>query len=111
MKLDVALPEELLRELPRPWLVVEDSAHSYHACLAALAFFTDRLVPGEYLVIEDGIVAELPPDIYARYENGPNRAVHDFLSANPGRLRIDRELCDFYGRNVTYNPNAWLYRI
>ncbi|OGR01922.1 MAG: hypothetical protein A2511_02340 [Deltaproteobacteria bacterium RIFOXYD12_FULL_50_9] len=110
LSLGVALPNELLKELPRPWLVVEDSAHYYHTCLAALTFFDACLEKGDYLVVEDGIVAELPQNIYGRYENGPNRAVNDFLSAHPERYKIDWELCDFYGRNITYNPNAWLCR-
>lgn len=111
MKLDEALPEELLRTLPKPWLIIEDSAHFYDTCQAALHFFDKHLVSGDYLVVEDGIVAELPQERFARYENGPNRAVNDFLTAHPDCYKVDLDLCNFYGRNVTYNPHAWLQRI
>jgi cephalosporin hydroxylase len=36
--------------------------------------------------------------------------VEQFLQARAGAYEIDRALCDFYGENVTYNPNAWLRR-
>jgi cephalosporin hydroxylase len=63
------------------------------------------------MVVEDGVVADLPQGTYGRYQNGPNRAVAKFLSENMGRYEVDADLCNFYGRNVTFNPNAWLRRI
>jgi hypothetical protein len=34
----------------------------------------------------------------------------DFLSTHGGRYQVDTGLCDFYGKNITYNPHGWLRR-
>jgi cephalosporin hydroxylase len=109
--LGACLPPELLTKAPRPWLVIEDSSHFYHHSLAVLEFFHPLLKPGDYIVVEDGVVAHLPGEQYIQYENGPNRAVADFLAREGAGYRLDTELCDFYGRNATYNPNGWLQRL
>lgn len=109
--LSSCLPPEWLAAAPRPWLIVEDSSHYYRHSLAVLEFFDPLLQSGDYIVVEDGVVSHLPSAHYAQYENGPNRAVADFLARRGASYRIDTELCDFYGRNVTYNPNGWLERL
>ncbi|KCZ87959.1 CmcI family methyltransferase [Hyphomonas johnsonii] len=105
---DATLPADLLRDLPHPWLVVEDSAHNYASTLAVLRFFDRLVVRGDYVVVEDGVVADLPGEQYRAFEDGPNRAVAQFLTDVRDRYEIDAGLCDFYGHNVTYCPNAWL---
>lgn len=109
--LGACLPADLLASLPRPWLVVKDSSHFYHHSRAVLEFFHPLLQSGDYIVVEDGVVASLPGDHYVQYENGPNRAVADFLARDGAQYRLDTDLCDFYGRNATYNPNGWLRRL
>lgn len=108
--LDRVLPDQVLATLARPWLVVEDSAHLFKTSLAVLQFFDPRLQPGEYIVVEDGILADLPQPIYEQYQDGPNRAVKHFLEARGPAYEIDTSLCDDYGHNVTWAPNAWLRR-
>jgi cephalosporin hydroxylase len=110
-RLEEVLSAATLAELPHPFLVTEDSAHTLDASLAVLEFFHPHLVPGDYIVIEDGIVGQLPGEAYQRYENGPNRAVHRFLEERGDAYEIDASLCDRYGRNVTWSPNGWLRRI
>ncbi len=105
-----SLPDTLLATLPRPWLVVEDSSHFYHHSMATLEFFHNRLDVGDYIVVEDGIVEHLSGENYRQYQNGPNRAVADFLAKEGTHYSVDTELCDFYGTNATYNPNGWLRR-
>jgi cephalosporin hydroxylase len=107
--LEKVLSDEMLAALPRPWLVTEDSAHTFSVCLAALEFFDKHLKPGDYIVIEDGIVNDLPGETYKSFRDGPNRAVATFLSERDDYM-IDAELCDHFGYNVTYNPNGWLRR-
>ena len=109
--LGAVLTDERLRLLPHPWIVVEDSSHFYADSLAVLRFFDRHLAPGDYIVVEDGVVAQLPRPAYRRYDNGPNRAVHDFLEATGDAYRIDAALCDFYGPNLTYNPNGFLEKV
>jgi cephalosporin hydroxylase len=108
--LGLSLPSELLDDLDHPFLVVEDSAHRFDTTLAVLEFFHPALRTGDYIVIEDGVIGFLPEPRYRQYEDGPNRAVAQFLDRHREAYAIDRSLCDFYGANVTYNPNAWLQR-
>lgn len=110
LDLALCLTPALLDELPRPWLVVEDSAHFYETSLAVLEFFAPRMNAGEYLVVEDGIVGSWGGPIYGTYNDGPNRAVREFLQRADPPFAVDEDLCDFYGRNVTYNPSGWLVR-
>ena len=95
---------------PHPWLIVEDSSHMYAESTAVLHFFHPHLRSGDYVVIEDGVVAFMDPGKYGKYQNGPTRAVEDFTSAFTGDYELDTGLCDHFGRNVTYNPNSWLRR-
>lgn len=106
---DVLLPQ-MMQQLPRPWLVVEDSSHLYADSLAVLRFFHQYLHKGDYVAVEDGVVSHLKNPVYRRYEDGPNRAVRDFLAETDTAYCIDASLCDFYGRNVTYNPNGFLVK-
>lgn len=105
---DSTFPHQLIADLPHPWLVSEDSAHTFETCSAVLSYFHRRLVSGDYIVIEDGIVADLPEAKYRRYLDGPNRAITEFLRRNPDEFSVDSELCDLFGYNVTFNPNGWI---
>jgi tRNA (mo5U34)-methyltransferase len=107
--LAAALPPELLRTLPRPWLVIEDASHQADTSLAVLTFFRTWLEPGEYLIVEDGIVREL--GIAGAYGGGPNAAIERFMAAHPGDFEIDTRYCDWFGDNVTYNPDGYLRRL
>lgn len=103
-------PSQLLNSLPHPWLISEDSAHTYDACTAVLNYFVPKMQCGDYIVIEDGTVADFTAERYLDYQDGPNRAVSACLEANTGVLEIDTDLCDLFGHNVTFAPNAWLRR-
>jgi cephalosporin hydroxylase len=48
--------------------------------------------------------------IEKNYDGGPLRAIEEFLPQNP-QFEIDRKWCDFYGYNVTFNPNGYLKKI
>jgi len=101
------LPEIMLR-LPRPLLVIEDSDHQRQTTLAVLRFFDQWLAPGEYIVIEDGIVTAMGDA--AMYDGGPHAAIMQFLSERPRRFEIDSRYCDWFGLNVTWNVNGFLRR-
>ena len=67
-----------------------------------------RLAPR---TVEDGVLSQFSDTkFYSQYEDGPNRAVTDFLACHADDYVIDIALCDHFGHNVTYNPNAWLKR-
>jgi len=98
--------ENGLVDCPRPWFVIEDSAHTYEGCLAALSFLSGQMQAGDLLVMEDGVLDEL--GLTGRYGGGPNRAIAEFLTAHPDAFEIDTRLCDMFGRNATYAPNGYL---
>lgn len=108
-RLGEALPSAFIRSLPRPLLVVEDSSHLAVTTGAVLDFFDQWLDPGEYVVIEDGILTAMRAG--ETYGGGPLRAIHDFLARAPGRYEVDRTFCDYFGRNVTWNVDGYLRRI
>lgn len=107
--LDTVFSAENLFSLPRPWLVIEDSAHTKAACLAALAFFGQHLRRDEFLIMEDGILVE--QNLRGNYAGGPNAAITEFMAAHPGIFRVEEICCDMFGVNATYSPNGYLRRL
>lgn len=105
-KLGETLTPKLLELLPRPLLVIEDSAHTYEATLAVLNFFNEEMKQGDVIIIEDGVLDEL--GMSETFGGGPNRALSEFLRQNHGNFEIMTDYCDYYGRNATYNPNGYL---
>jgi cephalosporin hydroxylase len=94
--------------LPRPLLVIEDSSHQASTTAAVLDFFDAWLRPGEYIVVEDGILTAMRvPELY---DGGPLRAIHEFLARTGDRYEIDRSLCDLFGPNMTWNVDGYLRR-
>jgi cephalosporin hydroxylase len=107
---DSTFPHAELESAPHPWLIIEDSAHTHQSTSAMLAYFDKLMRIGDRIVIEDGVVADLPGDQYRGFQDGPNRAVAEFLLNTGSRYAIDIESCDFYGQNLTYAPNGWLVK-
>lgn len=105
---DVLTPD-VMQSLARPLLVVEDSSHFAGTTAAVLDFFDGWLHPGEYIVVEDGILTAMRAA--EAYDGGPLRAIHEFLARSGGRYEIDGTLCHYYGRNVTWNVDGYLRRI
>lgn len=99
---------DFLRSLPHPLLVIEDADHQADTTLAVLRFFAPWLTPGDYMVIEDGMVGDI--GLGHRYGGGPCVAIERFLAEEDGRYEVDRRYCDWYGRNVTWNVNGYLRR-
>ena len=108
-ELGTVLPPSLMKELPRPLMVVEDSSHLAGTTTAVLEFFDEWLRSGEYIVIEDGILSDMR--VAHLYDGGPLRAIEAFLEKSVGKYEVDRGLCDYFGRNVTWNVNGYLRRL
>lgn len=102
------LPPSRLADLARPLLVVEDSSHRAATTLAVLEFFDPWTQPGDYLVIEDGILTAMR--VADLYDGGPSSAIATFLSRHGDRYEIDRALCDHFGPNATWNVDGYLRR-
>lgn len=107
-RLEETLPPELLEQLPRPLLVIEDGSHDYDQTLATLRFFDPIMQSGEYLVIEDGIIESM--QVAERYQGGPSRALDEFLVDASDRYDVDTAYCDYFGYNATWNTNGYLRR-
>lgn len=99
-----SLSQETFASLPRPLLVIEDADHSTESSRAVLDFFAPILAPGEMIIVEDGNVTELYPGLYG---GGPHQAISEFLAVHPD-FEIDRRYCDWFGENVTHNPDGFL---
>lgn len=89
-------------------LVIEDGSHQYADTLKAMEKFAPFVTPGSYLVVEDGIVTEMGRE--KEFNGGPQKAIREFLLKNK-QFSIDREYCDFFGPNTTFNVNGYLKRI
>lgn len=90
---DKALPESLLRELPHPFLVIEDAHVNTRGILEYLDTF---LQPADYLIIED---------VEAEQALGP------FLLSRPGRYTVDARYTDYFGHNATCAKDQILRRM
>jgi cephalosporin hydroxylase len=107
--LGAVLTPAFMEGIERPLLVVEDSSHLAGNTAAVLDFFDRWLRPGEYIVIEDGILSDMR--VADHYQGGPLSAIRKFLEKTSGRYEIDRTLCDYFGRNVTWNVDGYLRRV
>jgi cephalosporin hydroxylase len=103
------LDSEFMGRIARPLLVIEDSDHRPLTTLAVLRFFDRWLRPGEFIVIEDGILSDMGQE--KAFAGGPHRAIEAFLAERGGDYVIDTRYCDWFGRNVTWNVNGFLRRV
>jgi len=108
-ELGTVLTPGLMKAVKRPLIVVEDSSHLAGTTAAVLEFFDPWLRSGEYIVIEDGILSDMR--VAHLYDGGPLPAIEAFLEQSGGRYEVDRSLCDYFGKNVTWNVNGYLRRL
>lgn len=89
-------------------LIIDDASHMYEDVLKVLNKFSSLITLGSYFIVEDGIIDELR--LSEQYNGGPLKAIKDFLANHP-EFEIDKELCNFFGTNSTFNINGYLKRI
>lgn len=106
-----SIDDDFMRALPRPLLLIEDASHIYGHVLNSMEFFHAHAVPGDYLIVEDGMISIAEAEDLHGYEGGPFQAIHTFLKEHPGFYEIDRARCDRFGLNVTWNPDGYIRRI
>jgi cephalosporin hydroxylase len=97
-----------LESLPRPLLIIEDADHHYITTKAVLDYLSASVLPGEYILVEDGILSAMK--VEGLYGGGPVRALKEFLEQPGCQFEVDRSYCDFFGRNVTWNTGGFLRR-
>lgn len=89
-------------------LLIDDGSHNYNDVINVMNKFKDVVTKDSYMIIEDGALNWMGWEhIYA---GGPLKAIEEFMSQND-TYEIDRNWCDFYGKNVTFNPNGFLKKI
>ncbi len=89
-------------------LVIEDSTHTFENTLAVMKKFAPVVTKDSYLIIEDGIIDRL--GMKHEFHGGPLKAINDFLKTNDDFI-IDRQWCDFFGKNATFNVNGYLLKV
>jgi cephalosporin hydroxylase len=120
---DASLPDRVAELLPRAprCFVVEDSAHTYDATMAALTGFARFVLPGGFFVVEDGSVdiksmrvdkmrlgsKGIGPLQRKRWPHGVLPAVSDWLEGAGHSFAARRDL-ELYG--MTCNPGGVLQR-
>jgi cephalosporin hydroxylase len=88
-------------------LVIDDGSHTYEDVKNSLKKFSHLTPKNSYFIVEDGILDELG---YGGYNGGPLRAIEEFLK-NDDSFIIDREICDLFGKNATFNVNGFLKKV
>lgn len=95
-------------------LVILDSHHSKEHVGRELAAYARFVTPGSYIVVTDGVMAELtdvPGGDPSWVEDNPGSAARDFLAANDGFEQVEPAGPFAAGRvakTPTYWPRAWL---
>jgi len=86
-------PVELLRDAPRPYLVLEDA----HINVAEVLCYIDRfLIKGDYLLVEDSLLK--------------GDALNALLRRRPQSYLVDTRYTDYFGRNATSAINSIFVR-
>lgn len=89
-------------------LIIEDASHMYNDSIGVLNKFHHLVSEDSYFIIEDGIINRLGME--KKYDGGPLRAIREFLPEHP-EFKVDREWCDFFGMNATFNVNGYLKKV
>lgn len=86
-------------------MVVDDGSHQSTEVLDAFKKFNSVVTNGSYYIIEDGVLSDLGHN--SVYNGGPLQVMDEIMSYTQD-FEIDRNWCDFYGENATFNPNGYL---
>lgn len=89
-------------------LVIDDGSHMYNDVLNVFNKFKEVVSKDSYFIIEDGSLNYLGWE--NKYGGGPLKAINEFISENKNFI-IDRNWCDFFGENATFNPNGYIKKI
>ena len=99
-----------------PVLVILDSDHSRAHVLRELEAYAPLVTPGSCIIVEDGVMRDLTdvPGGYPEWSHdNPATAAREFLASHPEfELRVPawKHNRSKLQSNVTYWPDAWLWR-
>jgi cephalosporin hydroxylase len=83
-EVDAIMPLEVLKNLPHPWIVIEDAHQNTEGILC---HFSKMFRSGDYIVVEDS--------------RGKRKDLETFSRQCGEFFRVDTDYTDFYGRNAT----------
>mgnify|MGYP000362615788 CR=1 FL=1 len=89
-------------------LIIDDGSHTYEDAIGSLKKFSHLISLNSYFIVEDGIVNELGKG--KGFHGGPLKAINEFLKSN-SNFKVDRDYCDMFGKNATFNVNGYLKRV
>lgn len=89
-----------------PVMAILDSDHSQRHVADELEVYAPVVTPGSLLLVQDGIIDELPTG--RPHRPGPRPAIRDFLAAHPEYRRDERLGNRFL---ITHHPEGWLRRL
>jgi cephalosporin hydroxylase len=108
LALQDVFPASLVKGVPAPLLVVDDGAHTPGTVRAVLDHFSPLMRRGDYFAIEDGNLADL--GLSHKFGGGPAVAIRQYLAENLD-LVVDDELCNYFGRDMTFNLSGYLRKL
>ena len=88
-----------------PVMVILDSDHSRDHVAAELEAYAPLVSPGSYMLVQDGVIDDLP--IFRSGRPGPLPAIHAFLERHP-EFEVDRARTERFV--ITHHPAGWLRR-
>lgn len=97
---------ELRKELPGPVFAILDSDHAKDHVLAEMLALRPLLVPGDYLVVEDGNINGHP--VLPGWGEGPYEAIAEYRARYPADYREDLAREHKFG--FSFAPGGFLIR-
>lgn len=91
-------------------MVIDDGSHYPWDVSDAFQKFNDLVTPGQYYVIEDGVISHWE---WTDFDGGPVGAIERIFEDEryESKFRIDWQMCNFFGHNATFNMNGYLIRL
>lgn len=88
-------------------MIIHDGDHRYENVIGSLRMYGPLVTPGQYFVVEDGVMDVFTPLHPLGYGGkGPLGAIRDFIRESDA-FEIDRSRERY---QITYNPNGYLLR-
>ncbi len=97
---------EMRQQIGGPMFVVIDSDHAQKHVVAELESLRDVTVPGDYVVVEDGLVNGHP--VLPGWGGGPWEAIEEYTTRYPDDYSHDTEREEKFG--FTFAPRGFLIR-
>jgi cephalosporin hydroxylase len=96
---------ERVEHLGGPVMVILDSDHTQAHVAAEMEAYGQFVTPGSWMLVQDGVIDELP--MFAAARPGPVPAIRDFLARHP-EFAVDEERSRRF--LVSHHPHGWLVR-